>query len=505
MLQDQWQRKKQTKEQKKAARMAKLDPDNVKTAKDVMDERAAAAAKKRKRGDDDEHDPADDLGMSHEKPKQGLKTDQQKSKKQKIAKDAQAPVQNIKSQASEDSEEAKRKRKAEKKAAKRERKKAKAERSKAKRERQKARSAEAVVNEVDDKLDLEAEGGGDEEIESDEDMVEAIDVEPAPQRSEAEDGLSASPSPAAESPNFDSPHNHSASSSISSIQPPITTDAKPAESEKSTTTVSASQPKASPDEIRARLAARIEALRAARKADGPNGKPARSRQELLEARRKKEEERQAHKKELRRKAKEEEARKQDEEIAARFSPGGSGSLLASPRSPMAENNNFSFGRVAFSDGTQADANLTSLLNPNERQKTKGPSDPRSQLNAAEKKASRLAGLDSAKRADIEQKDMWLIARKRAHGEKVKDDTSLLKKALKRQEVKKEKSDKEWKARNEGVEKGIQDRQRKREENLKKRKDERGAGKKGKGGPKVKRPGFEGSFRAKHGNSGGGKK
>ena len=86
---------------------------------------------------------------------------------------------------------------------------------------------------------------------------------------------------------------------------------------------------------------------------------------------------------------------------------------------------------------------------------------------------------------------------------MKDDTSLLKKALKRQEGKKGKSEKDWKARTEGVEKGIQQRQKKREENLRNRREGKGkgGGKKAGGGaskgkPKVKRPGFEGSFKTK---------
>jgi hypothetical protein len=248
-----------------------------------------------------------------------------------------------------------------------------------------------------------------------------------------------------------------------------------------------------------RLEARLAELRAARKADGPDGRPARNRQELLEMRRKKEEERRAQKKEQRRKAKEEEARKQEEEIARRFSPGGSGSLLASPRSPMEPNNNFSFGRVAFGDGAQADASLTTIM---EQRHHKGPADPATALKAAQSKKSRLSGLDEAKRAEIEEKDMWLNAKKKAHGERVRDDTSLLKKALKRQESAKKKSEKEWQGRLEGVAKGQEIRQRKREDNLRKRKEEKGSkGKKNKS-KKVKRPGFEGSFK---GRTGGGKK
>jgi hypothetical protein len=248
-----------------------------------------------------------------------------------------------------------------------------------------------------------------------------------------------------------------------------------------------------------RLEARLAELRAARKADGPDGRPARNRQELLEMRRKKEEERRTQKKEQRRKAKEEEARKQEEEIARRFSPGGSGSLLASPRSPMEPSNNFSFGRVAFGDGAQADASLATIM---EQRHHKGPADPATALRAAQSKKSRLSGLDEVKRAEIEEKDMWLNAKKRAHGERVRDDTSLLKKALKRQQSAKKKSEKEWQGRLEGVAKGQEIRQRKREDNLRIRKEEKGSkGKKNKS-KKVKRPGFEGSFK---GRTGGGKK
>ncbi|KKY15525.1 putative 60s ribosome biogenesis protein [Phaeomoniella chlamydospora] len=510
---DQWQRKKQTKEQKKAARLAKLDPDNVKTAKDVMDERAAAAAKKRKRNEDDTADPVD-LSVEREMPKEGLKpNDEQKPKKQKTKQEGTQTNGNLIEPQGLSIEE-KKKRKAEKAAAKRERKRAKAEKAKAKHERQKERKAEATSNEPTEGVLSEGEETDFDDGEAD--LVEAIEIEPSP-KSQGKTGpkrkasplpedlthesskapSTASPSPPAGPSDFDSPNIHSASSSISSIQVPQSTESKTKTLSSAGTSSNGLKSKASAEDIKERLQARIEALRAARKADGPNGQPARSRQELLEARRKKEEERRAHKKELRRKAKEEEAQKQDEEIARRFSPGGSGSLLASPRSPMSENMSFSFGRVAFGDGTQADATLSTLLDP--VQKKKGSSDTRSQLNAAEQKAARLAALDPAKRAEIEQKDMWLNARKKAHGDKLKDDTSLLKKALKRQEKQKGKSEKEWKARTEEVEKGIQARQKKREDNLKKRKEERGAGgKKGKG---VKRPGFEGSFKAKHGNSG----
>jgi hypothetical protein len=407
----------------------------------------------------------------------------------------------------DDTEEQKRRRKAEQKVAKRERKRARVEKAKEKRERQKARKQAAVANEPThhDAHDQEEEGeaeNGESGPEGEADMVEGIDItgEHASMVVQPADPSSASPSPVVESPIL-SPQPHSTSSSISSIipapepgLPPKTSQPQP-----STTSNPTGNDEASSKSAKERLEARLAELRAARKADGPEGRRARNRQELLEMRRKKEEERRAQTKEQRRKAKEEEARKQEEEIARHFSPGGSGSLLASPRSPMEPSNNFSFGRVAFGDGSQADPTLSSVTG---QRKHKGPADPASALRAVQSKMSRLAGLDDAKRADIEQKDMWLKAKKRAHGERVRDDTSLLKKALKRQEGAKQKSEKEWMGRLEGVARGQEIRQRKREENLRKRKEDKASkGKKNKS-KKPKRPGFEGSFK---GRTGGGKK
>ncbi len=298
------------------------------------------------------------------------------------------------------------------------------------------------------------------------------------------------------SPAFDTSNIHSGSSSISSIAPP-TTENPIAKEDQPQTSVEAPTSKPSPEELKARLAQRIEALRAAR---NPSGDSPKNRQELMEQRRAKEEQRRAHKKELRRQAKEEEQRLRNETLA-RGSPLLSGSPLMSPGSPLtpsAETNSFSFGRVNFADGQHATANLNAILES--KTKPKGPSDPRTALLAAQNKQSRLNGLDEAKRADIAEKDTWLNARKRAHGERIRDDTSLLKKTLKRKEKQKKKSEKEWTERIEGVKKGQDFKQKKREANLQKRKDEKGGkGKKSKApktGKSKARPGFEGSFRAK---------
>jgi hypothetical protein len=165
-----------------------------------------------------------------------------------------------------------------------------------------------------------------------------------------------------------------------------------------------------------------------------------------------------------------------------------------------DNFNFSFGLVAFDDGQQVDSKLGGLVASKKR---KGPSDPRTALVAAQKKRARLNGLDEEKKAEIEEKDLWLNAKKKAHGEKVRDDASLLLKTLKRKKKTKQKSEKEWSERIEGVQHGKEMRQKKREANLQKRRDGKKDGKnkvKGskvkKPSKKVKRPGFEGSFRSK---------
>lgn len=319
----------------------------------------------------------------------------------------------------------------------------------------------------------------------------------------------ATPSPTPQSPVFDNSTVQSGSSSISSIVPPSKAERskveKPLDGPK--------LPKADPEELKSRLQQRIDFLRAARKADGLNGKPARNRQELMDARRHKEEQRKAHKKELRQKAKEEEQAK-NKLTMARGSPlllpaaSRSNSIQPFPR-PSSPANNFSFNRIAFADGQKASTELTTIL---AAPKSKGPQDPLTALRATQNKDSRLAALDPSTRADIAEKDLWLNARKRAHGERVRDDTSLLKKTLKRKEKAKKKSEREWSERIEGVDKGMAIRAQRRDDNLRKRKEEKGGGAKqrGSGGgskptakPKA-RPGFEGSFRARPAPVGGAK-
>ena len=478
-------------------------------------------ARKRKREDEG---GSDIEGVEPEKPLEGTKRATKKAKKQKIGEQKVHPSMHSEqieevAQAAKPDVNAVQKAKAEKRRLKREQKKQKEKAKAAKKEVKKAKKEQEEEIEV---ADAQSNSGEEEDINPLTNDIDHVEMEDIVMESHDKAPSTATPSPFPESPAFDAPPTESGSSSISSIAPPIApeeSDTKnpTADATSSKSTTESKPPKATPEEFRSRLQTRIEELRAARKADGLNGKPARNRQELLEARRQKEEQRKTHKKALRRQAKEEEDR-QNAEALARGSPllspagfNARGSPLISPAtgsntaSPAEPSNNFSFGRVAFGNGQQASAQLNGILNI---KSPKGPSDPRTALQAAQNKQSHLSSLDPNTRAEKEEKDLWLNARKHAHGERVRDDTSLLKKTLKRKEKQKAKSTKEWSERLEGIKKAQGMKQKRREENLAKRKDEKG-GKKGKGKTKEKakskaRPGFEGSFRARA-PSGGGKK
>lgn len=463
-----------------------------------MDEKA----RKRKR---EAEDGSDVEGVELEKPFEGVKRVTKKAKKQRTKTENQNPTlkEFATPTAKPESDAATAdKSKAEKQRLKQERKRIKAEAKAAKKEAQKEKKKQDEESKTTVNGSVPSDEDDTNPVSGDMDRIDIDDVSPVV----VDQSPTATPSPRTDSPAFDAPPAQSGSSSISSIAPPTVSEEPESkvsskQSKDNNKGDQPKQPKISPEELRLRLETRINALRAARKADGLNGQPARSRQELMDARRLKEAERKAHKKHLRQQAKEEDDRKRAE-LLARGSPLLSGSPLYSPltgsnaiNSPAEPSNNFSFGRVAFGNGQQASAQLNDILNI---RTSKGPSDPATALQAAEKRQAHLASLDDSKRADIEEKDMWLNARKHAHGERVRDDTSLLKKTLKRKEKQKDKSKKEWAERLEGIKKAQGMKQKRREDNLQKRKDEKGGkGKKSKGKPKQKpRPGFEGSFRAR---------
>lgn len=501
--QDQWKKKKQTKAQAAEARRNKLDPDSElnRSVKEVMDEQAR---KKRKReeglGGDDDDQWSDVEGVEAEKPGQGLK---KKKKKTKIVDDE--PELTEKEQRKEEKKEARKARKAERQELRDEEaeyqkrnvksgvnkiklgEKDSRPPSKASRKPVSSQSEEATINQSSAVTTVEEDLDEPEEPTE----VEHLDVTGLVAEDEDKhDSASTAPSEP-DSPVFDT----NGTPADSTGQPPSTTTSI------SSTVPPSEKPKhikipTDTTALRARLAAKIQALRDARKADGPDGKPIRTRQELIESRRKKQAERKAHKQELRKQAKEEEDQKREEALAsARNSPGS----ILSPAVELADNN-FAFGRVAFGDGAQLSHDLSHVLNNG---KKKGPSDPKTALQKVQNEKKRLEAMDEEKRKDIEEKETWLVARKRVEGEKIRDDEKLLKKAVKRKEDSKKKSEKAWQERSDGVKKSIHLKQKKREENIKKRRDEKVAAKVGKkkggakkGGAKKSkagRAGFEGSF------------
>lgn len=464
-------------------------------------------ARKRKR--EEEGEPSGMEDITTEGPKEGLKRPEGRHKKQQ---QSTKPDSNQTEQKVDLNDATIAIAKAEKR---REKRKVKQERVKTKKaklaEKQKRRAQKGKEGKEEDAQVVE-EGLSNSEEENEEvgdiDVAGLGDIEEGEAKPEE-----SSASPSKDPSPFDYTQNLSGTSSISSLPTQNTAVAekpteKPAEeSAEKPAEKSAKRPKLEvkidQEELRARLQKRIAELRAARKADNPDGTPARTRSELIEMRRKKAEEKKKNKKALRQQAKEEERRQKEEALARGsplLSPSGASPAGAHGQSPLSDPaNNFSFGRIAFDNGQSMTANLDSVLDPH---KSKGPQDPFTALQAAKKKSARLNGLDAEKRADIEEKDMWLNARKRAQGERPRDDTSLLKQTLKRKEKQKKKSEKEWNERIAGVAHGQASRQKKREDNLVKRKESRGAkgkGSKKAGGPKKgkskARPGFEGSFKA----------
>ena len=511
-VQNQWTRTKQTKEEAAAARRGKLDPDSElnRNAKEVMDERARTKRKLQELEMDDESIQDEEEvgpqfdGVQAEAPLEGLKTKTENtSKKPKLQEDHDDRDEQTSSLI-------KMSKKEEKKMGKREKKKEKREEKRAQKaavgghgeESQSNDNPATTISDGTSEDNTNQKAGVSETTRSEE--VPSKTARSLPKTKDVTKAKDASTEPATEQDSITNSSDASEPASPTFDTEPATKPYTDAVNEPVSTTTSISstippseKPKhiklpADTSNLRARLAAKIEALRAARKADGTNGRPIRTRQELIEARRSKEADRKAHKKELRQQAKLEEDRKREEALASN-SPG-----ITSPAVELDEaQSNFTFGRVAFGDGAQLSRDLSYVL----QSKKKGPSDLKTNLIKVQNQKKRLQELDEDKQKDIAEKESWLVARRRAEGEKVRDDEATLKKAIKRKETAKKKSEKAWKDRTSGVMLAQKERQKKREENLKKRKDDKLLGKAGKkkkkssggGGKKKGRPGFEGSL------------
>ncbi|ORY84418.1 surfeit locus protein 6-domain-containing protein [Protomyces lactucae-debilis] len=232
-------------------------------------------------------------------------------------------------------------------------------------------------------------------------------------------------------------------------------------------------------DLRAKLAAKIEALRTRRKAPGTEveGAP-RSREAILEVRRKKEEAR-AAKKKLEKQARKDAALEmpQDEEVKSE-SDSASDEEDDDEAHPTGGDAALSYGKLTLPSGES----VTSTFETQGARKRKHQ-DPKSALEAALNKRKRISGLDDEKKQAIKDSDAWHKALLQADGEKLKDDVGLLKKAVKRQEATKKKSEKEWKARLSSIAMAKKNKQKTREKNLKERREAKGQ----KGGHKKTKP------------------
>ncbi|KZC08234.1 PREDICTED: surfeit locus protein 6 homolog [Dufourea novaeangliae] len=107
---------------------------------------------------------------------------------------------------------------------------------------------------------------------------------------------------------------------------------------------------------------------------------------------------------------------------------------------------------------------------------KSVKDPKKILLQLKQKKDKLKEMEQLgeieKAQEIKEKDSWKSVLAKASGEKIKDDPDLLKRTINRKEQKKKHSVKKWESRLENVQKGIRERQDKRQDNIMKRKKDK---------------------------------
>lgn len=250
--------------------------------------------------------------------------------------------------------------------------------------------------------------------------------------------------------------------------------------------------------LREKLSAKINVLKEKRKAPGTKvaGAP-QSREQILAERKKREE------------LKRQEKLKRSREELEGDSDSNSESESEDEDKKDVEDKSVLFGNIVFNDGSRVTSDLTKLRSTVEKKKAKGPAnnDLKAHLNKLEQKKRKLDQLSPEDKVKQTEKDKWQRVMAQAEGVKLKDDEKLLKKAIKRKEKQKLKSEIEWKERKQTVKDTVAARAKRREENLKSRRENKG--KKSKQQPKLrkftgvvnkaakKRAGFEGSAKSKN--------
>ncbi|GME87759.1 unnamed protein product [[Candida] boidinii] len=249
--------------------------------------------------------------------------------------------------------------------------------------------------------------------------------------------------------------------------------------------------------LREKLATKIQSMKEKRKAPGTNVPgAARSRAEILEERKKREE---IRKQQPKRKREDDDDNDDDEEE--------SDSDIESEDEKESLGKNVMFGNIEFNDGERVNSDLSGVRKTGKR---KGPSnnDIKAHLKKLEKEKEKLKGLSKEEQDIFEEKKKWNRALSNIQGIKVKDNEVLLKKALKRKESKKFKSEREWKDRKQMVADTIKAKQDRREENLRIRRENKGKPRSQQQnqirapfkGKKNKRAGFEGRIKSSAGNN-----
>lgn len=251
--------------------------------------------------------------------------------------------------------------------------------------------------------------------------------------------------------------------------------------------------------LREKLSAKISVLKDKRKAPGSKTGVAKSRDQILEERKRKDELRRQEK--LKRKLAALDEDEDDEDASDSDSDDDD---------ETKQDKAVLYGNITFNDGSRLTSDLSKIRSTAEKRKLKGPAnnDIKAHLLKLEQKKHKLSQLSPEEQAKQKEKDQWQRVISQAEGVKIKDDEKLLKKALKRKEKQKLKSEIEWKERKQIVKDTVSARLKRREENLKARKENKG--KKGKQQPKLrkftgtvnkfanskkKRAGFEGNAKS----------
>jgi hypothetical protein len=243
--------------------------------------------------------------------------------------------------------------------------------------------------------------------------------------------------------------------------------------------------------LRDKLTSKIDLLKEKRKAPGSkaSGAPS-SREAILEERRKKAEARAEKKRKLKEMQHQDGSEEEDDDDSDEEEVND------------AKADGVIYQNIVFDDATRATSDLQNLRT----QKKKGPAkkDLRAHLKLLEQKKQKVEQMDDEKKKEFSDKDKWNRTIAQAEGQKLRDDEKLLKKALKRKEALKRRSEIEWKDRKDHVENMISAKAKRREENLAIRKANKGVKRKHqikqlrtfKTSVAPKRAGFEGRRRSK---------